>query len=65
MELGLGIHGEPGASKGPLQPVDAVVAQVSKHSGTPHSQALFTIASTLVLPCMPDYSHARLQLLPA
>lgn len=28
MELGLGIHGEPGASKGPLQPVDAIVSQV-------------------------------------
>ncbi|CAL8469949.1 g9491 [Coccomyxa elongata] len=28
MELGLGIHGEPGASKGPLLPVDAIVLQV-------------------------------------
>ncbi|BDA43964.1 Triokinase/FMN cyclase [Coccomyxa sp. Obi] len=28
MELGLGIHGEPGASKGPLLPVDAIVSQV-------------------------------------
>ena len=25
MELGLGIHGEPGASKGPLKPVDEIV----------------------------------------
>ena len=30
MELGLGIHGEPGASKGPLKPVDQIVAQVSR-----------------------------------
>lgn len=28
MELGLGIHGEPGACKGPLKPVDEIVAQV-------------------------------------
>ena len=28
MELGLGIHGEPGASKGPLKPVDEIVATV-------------------------------------
>ena len=28
MELGLGIHGEPGASKGPLKPVDEIVALV-------------------------------------
>ena len=30
MELGLGIHGEPGASKGALKPVDQIVAQVSR-----------------------------------
>lgn len=28
MELGLGIHGEPGASKGPLKPVDEIVVTV-------------------------------------
>lgn len=28
MELGLGIHGEPGAETLTLQPVDAIVAQV-------------------------------------
>jgi len=28
MELGLGIHGEPGAMRGPAQPADAVVDQV-------------------------------------
>ncbi len=28
MELGLGIHGEPGASKAALQPVDEIVSQV-------------------------------------
>ena len=28
MELGLGIHGEPGASKEPLKPVNQIVAQV-------------------------------------
>ena len=28
MELGLGIHGEPGACRGPAQPIDAIVAQV-------------------------------------
>ena len=28
MELGLGIHGEPGAWRGPAQPIDAIVAQV-------------------------------------
>ena len=32
MELGLGIHGEPGASKAALQPVDAIVAQVGDPS---------------------------------
>lgn len=30
MELGLGIHGEPGAETTKLQPVDAVVAQVRR-----------------------------------
>ena len=34
MELGLGIHGEPGASKGPLKPVDQIVAQVSRTYAT-------------------------------
>lgn len=28
MEMGLGIHGEPGAYKAPLQPVDAIVSKV-------------------------------------
>ncbi|KAK9824231.1 hypothetical protein WJX72_008791 [[Myrmecia] bisecta] len=28
MELGMGIHGEPGASQAPIQPVDQIVAQV-------------------------------------
>ena len=28
MELGLGIHGEPGACKGALKPVNEIVAQV-------------------------------------
>lgn len=28
MELGLGIHGEPGAFTAPMQPIDAIVAQV-------------------------------------
>ena len=28
MELGLGIHGEPGARTVPLQPVDIIVTQV-------------------------------------
>ena len=28
MELGLGIHGEPGAKTAPLQPVDDIVKQV-------------------------------------
>lgn len=28
MELGLGIHGEPGAETAPLRPVDEIVAQV-------------------------------------
>lgn len=28
MEVGLGIHGEPGAAKGPLRPADEVVAQL-------------------------------------
>lgn len=35
MELGLGIHGEPGASKVPLQPVDAIVSQVHSHRSVP------------------------------
>lgn len=30
MELGLGIHGEPGAWRGPAQPADAVVSQVRR-----------------------------------
>lgn len=28
IELGLGIHGEPGAKTAPLEPVDAIVKQV-------------------------------------
>lgn len=34
MELGLGIHGEPGASKGPLLPVNKIVSQVGLTSIT-------------------------------
>ena len=30
MELGLGIHGEPGAWRGPAQPIDAIIAQVRR-----------------------------------
>jgi Dak1 domain len=30
MELGLGIHGEPGVAKAPLQTTDALVKQASK-----------------------------------
>ena len=30
MELGMGIHGEPGAWRGPAQPIDAIVAQVRR-----------------------------------
>ena len=30
MELGLGIHGEPGAKTAPLQPVDGIVAEVHR-----------------------------------
>ena len=37
MELGLGIHGEPGASKGPLKPVDQIVAQVMQYVASPLS----------------------------
>ena len=29
MELGLGIHGEPGARTAPLQPVDGIVEEVN------------------------------------
>ena len=29
MEVGLGVHGEPGASTQPLQPASAIAAQVT------------------------------------
>ena len=49
MELGLGIHGEPGAWRGPAQPADAVVSQVRRVRHAPRAYVLPAKLPSIVL----------------
>jgi dihydroxyacetone kinase len=61
--MGLGIHGEPGAFKAPLQPVDEIVAQVAHLPLLCASSPLLTgldIGPNQV-PASPIQSHSALK----
>jgi dihydroxyacetone kinase len=59
MEMGLGIHGEPGAETLPVKPVDEIVAQVPLRSGrqTPaHVPHAGVVAASAIPRRLPDHT---------